>query len=277
MPAFVRIGTGKANQAVMTAFLNLCGKAATAACAFSAGTPAATTAKWHRLLRLARTHPITIGGPQAGTYRYPDVVSAASNLNRVDQWQANAALLQQLWAAATGGQPSPPPTPSPSATPSLSPTPSPSPTSGSGPGYYTGAEQQLAIQCADSLNPRDPAAYTAAAATGTFAPIAAWNLFGCADWPAAAAQDRYRGPWNRPTASTILVVGNTGDPWTAYQGSVAMSRDLARARLLTVHGYGHTTGNNPSTCAFSDIIKYTVTSALPAPGAVCQQDINPFP
>ena len=28
----------------------------------------------------------------------------------------------------------------------------------------------------------------------------------CADWPAAAAQDRYAGPWNRPTASTILVL-----------------------------------------------------------------------
>ena len=96
-------------------------------------------------------------------------------------------------------------------------------------------------------------------------------------WPAAAAQDRYAGPWNRPTASTILVVGNTGDPWTGYQDSVAMSSELARARLLTVDGYGHTTGENRSTCAIGDMVSYTLTGALPAPGTVCQQNINPFP
>ena len=130
---------------------------------------------------------------------------------------------------------------------------------------------------ADSPNPRHPAAYAAAAALGTFAPRYAWTTLGCADWPAAAAGDRYTGPWNRPTASTILVIGNTHDPDTAYQNSVAMSRDLARARLLTVDGYGHTTGNNPSTCAFTYMINYALTGALPAPGTVCQQDINPFP
>ncbi|HVT67474.1 MAG TPA: alpha/beta hydrolase [Trebonia sp.] len=159
--------------------------------------------------------------------------------------------------------------------PSSSPTATPSPSSS--PGYYSGIEQQLAIVCADSPNPRDLAAYTAAAAVDTFAPTAAWNSFGCANWPAAAAQDRYTGPWNRPTASTILVVGNTGDPWTAYHDSVAMSRELARARLLTVDGYGHTSGENPSACAINDIVSYTITGTLPAPGAVCQQNATPFP
>jgi hypothetical protein len=145
----------------------------------------------------------------------------------------------------------------------------------SGPTDYSGEEQQLAIMCADSPNPRDPAAY--AAAINTFAPTYAWNTLGCADRPAAAAQDRYTGPWNRPTASTILLLANTGDPVTAYQDSVAMSHDLANARLLTVDGYGHTTGNNPSTCAIDDAVTYTLTGALPAPGTVCQQDTNPFP
>ena len=95
--------------------------------------------------------------------------------------------------------------------------------------------------------------------------------------PAAAAQDRYTGPWNRRPASPILVIGNTGDPLTAYQDSVAMSRLLARARLLTVDGYGHTTSNNPSTCAIGDAVSYTVSGVLPAPGTVCQQGIKPFP
>jgi hypothetical protein len=56
-----------------------------------------------------------------------------------------------------------------------------------------------------------------------------------------------------------------------------MSRDMARARLVTVNGYGHTTGNNPSTCAISDAVTYTLTGALPAPGTDCLQSATPIP
>jgi pimeloyl-ACP methyl ester carboxylesterase len=263
-PALVRMDSPQASQATMTAFLDLCGKATTKACAFSAGTPAATTAKWHKLLRLVSKHPVTLGKHQ--TFTYADTVVSV-DLDSVARWQSDAALLQRLWVAATSGELSPP-----LSTPSPAPAP---PASGSS--YYSGVEQQLAIMCADSPNPRDPAAYAAAAARGTFAPEYAWTTLGCAHWPAAAAQDRYAGPWNRPTASAILLLANTGDPVTAYQDSVAMSHDLTRARLLTVDGYGHTTGNNPSTCAINDAVTYTLTGALPAPGTVCQQNGTPFP
>jgi pimeloyl-ACP methyl ester carboxylesterase len=262
-PAMVRLDSPQASETTMTAFLDLCGKATTKACAFSAGTPATTTAKWHKLLRLVSKHPVKISGQ--GTYTYADTISSV-DLDSVAQWQSDAALLQRLWIAATGSKPIPSPAPSPA--------PAPPP---SGPGYYLGVEQQLAIMCADSPNPRDPSAYATAAALGTFAPRYAWTTLGCARWPAAAAQDRYTGPWNRPTASTILLLANTGDPVTAYQDSVAMSHDLARARLLTVDGYGHTTGANPSTCAIDDAVTYTLTGALPAPGTVCQQNGTPFP
>lgn len=73
------------------------------------------------------------------------------------------------------------------------------------------------------------------------------------------------------------MIGVTGDPATPYQGSVAMSRDLARARLLTVDGFGHTEFANPSTCATNDEVRYLTTGALPAPGAVCKQNGTPFP
>jgi pimeloyl-ACP methyl ester carboxylesterase len=252
----------QASEATMNSFLRLCGKATTKECAFSAGSPAATTAKWNTLLRLVSKHPVNLGG-QNGIYTYADVVTSV-DIGQVSQWQSNAALLQQLWTVAHGGKPSP----------------SPAPGSGSGPGpsgpsYYQGQEQGLAIICADSVNPRNLAAYTKAAAVNTFAPTQVWS--GCADWPAAAAQDRYTGPWNRWTASTILLIGNTGDPITAYQDSVAMSHLLARARLLTVDGYGHTTVNNPSACPIAVAVNYTVNGVLPAPGTVCQQNINPFP
>ena len=150
------------------------------------------------------------------------------------------------------------------------------------PAVYTGWEQALAVLCSDSPNPRDPAAYPAAARraytrSGAFGPQATWLLVACADWPAAAAQDRYSGPWNRPTASTILLLGNTGDPTTPYHGSVAMSRDLARARLLTVDEYGHTETGNPDTCATDYEIRYLLTGALPPPRTVCKQHTAPFP
>ena len=41
------------------------------------------------------------------------------------------------------------------------------------------------------------------------------------------------------SARPILLVGNKVDPATPYQDAVAMSHDLADARLVTVDGYGH--------------------------------------
>jgi pimeloyl-ACP methyl ester carboxylesterase len=181
VPAYSRLGAPEATEAVMTAFLDLCGNASVKACAFSAGTPAATTAKWYTLLRLVSEHPVSLG--TQGTYTYADVVGAASNLGRVDEWQSNAVLLQQVWTAATGGNPSPEPV--------SSPAPSPSPS------YYTGQEQQLAIVCADSPNPRDLADYVAAAHGTGPPPAPSW-------WSATPATPgpptRTRSPW--PTNST---------------------------------------------------------------------------
>jgi pimeloyl-ACP methyl ester carboxylesterase len=259
-PIWLRQHSDQASAASMRAFLDLCGQTTTAACAFSAGTPAVTRAKWDTLLRRLGRHPVTIG---TQTYTYADSVVSVP-LGTVSQWQAGASLLQQLWVASAAGS-------GPSASASAAP-----------PAVYTGQEQTLAVLCSDSPNPRDPAAYAAAAQlayarSGGFGLQWAWNSEACADWPAAAAQDRYAGPWNRPTASTILVLGNTGDPVLPYRDSVAMSRYLARARLLTVDGYGHTEAANPSTCATDYEISYLLTGALPPAGTVCQQNATPFP
>lgn len=95
-------------------------------------------------------------------------------------------------------------------------------------------------------------------------------------WPRAAARDRYTGPWNRPTANPILLLGNTVDPATPYSNSIALSHELARARLLTIDGYGHTEFTNPSACAERYEVRYLTTGALPPAGIVCQQDGTPF-
>ena len=136
------------------------------------------------------------------------------------------------------------------------------------------------MECSDSPNPRNPAAFGRLAAlsfarAGDIGPSWAWNDGPCASWPARAA-DRYSGPWNRRTANPVLVIGNTYDPSTAYRGAVAMARDLARARLLTVNGYGHTELLNPSACAHSYESRYFIRGTLPPRGTRCRQDRPPF-
>ncbi len=55
-----------------------------------------------------------------------------------------------------------------------------------------------------------------------------------------------------------------------------MTRQLARARLLTVDGYGHTEMTNPSACATNHVDRYLIDKVLPPKGTRCAQDLNPF-
>jgi hypothetical protein len=55
-----------------------------------------------------------------------------------------------------------------------------------------------------------------------------------------------------------------------------MTRQLANARLLIVHGYGHTAFLNPSRCASNYMTAYFRTGALPPKGTVCRQNLPPF-
>jgi pimeloyl-ACP methyl ester carboxylesterase len=271
LTTFLRLGSDEGNAADMTAFLDLCGQTTTTACAFSAGTSAATRAKWNTLLSRLRQHPVAIGSPPHA-FTYADVIDSVP-LGEVSQWQQGATLLQQLWiASARSG-------PAPAATAGRTPA---SPRAVPAPSVYTGLEQQLAVLCPDSPNPHSLSAYAADAKlayarSGGFGLEWLWMSEACAQWPGNSTQDRYTGPWNRPTAHTILLLGNTGDPDLPYQDALAMQHDLARARLLTVRGYGHTEYSNPSTCALNDELSYLETGALPAVGTVCQENAQPFP
>ena len=74
----------------------------------------------------------------------------------------------------------------------------------------------------------------------------------------------------------MLVIGNTHDPAAPYRGARAMARLLARARLLTVDGYGHTSLTNPSACANGYASRYFIAKTLPPQGTRCKQDLKPF-
>jgi pimeloyl-ACP methyl ester carboxylesterase len=292
LPVQLRDGDGEANAKAMTGFLTLCGQASTSACAFSAGSPAATRAKWRTLLARLQRHPVTIGSPpQAVTYA--SLITAAPP-GQAAQWPQEAAELQQAWIAsgtgttaagssavaqAASGRDNPAGSgPAPG---SVSPAAAAATSSPALPPAYNGIEQLYALLCADTSNPRNPGSYpaiarNAARSLGGFGPEEAWLDEPCAQWPGNGAQDRYTGPWNRPTANPVLVFGNTGDPFVNYRDSVAAARDLGNARLLTINQFGHSEALNPDACATSYEVSYLLTGALPPVGAVCQ-GVPPFP
>ncbi|MCT7351304.1 alpha/beta hydrolase [Streptomyces sp. 15-116A] len=256
--AMLRLGADRAAGETVDQFLALCGSAPTARCAFSAGSPEATQEKYDRLMKRLRERPV-------GEWTYARTVDDMVNGLYVVHpgWTDLARRLQDLWQGRT-----PEPTPFPPAPP----VPNPNP--------YLGEEQASAVFCGDSPHPRDPAVYqelerASAARAGDAGRHWTWATAACTHWPGVAANP-YRGPWNKPTAHPILVVGTTVDPSTPYAAAKAMTRELADARLLTHSGHGHTALLNPSSCVAEYESRYLVDGTLPPAGTTCRQDTPPF-
>jgi pimeloyl-ACP methyl ester carboxylesterase len=271
LSTYLRMHSDKAAARALGAFLRICGQRSTQDCAFSAGSPAATRAKWDALLARLRQAPITLGGT---AFSYAFVVTTVSFAlsfvqpfstpvpgNSAPGWSGIAQDLQQLWTARSGTASARPGTPPAAAQ------------------RYGGAEQTYAVQCNEAPSP-PASAYPGLQRlllrrSGVTALPYLWTLDEpCATWP-VRGQDTYSGPWNAPT-SPILVIGNTTDPFLPLRDAIAMTRQLGNARLLVVHGYGHTELLNPSTCASNSMTAYFNTGALPPKGTVCRQNLPPF-
>jgi hypothetical protein len=257
------LGVATAAASEFDAFLRLCGQQNTQACAFSAGNPTATKAKWDALLAHVKREPITVGST---TYTYAAVVNLVAGsgaLDSVTAWPALAEDLQQGWLASSQ------PASARSAIAQAAVTRTQ---------RYSGNEQTLAILCADSASPpADAYPHLQRRLLRSGGPVGLPDLWAdepCATWPVHAV-DAYHGPWNAPT-NPILVINNTNDSATPLQNALAMTHDLADARLLVVKGYGHTTFSNPSTCADNYMTTYFLTGALPPKGTVCSQNLTPF-
>ncbi|MFG3475316.1 alpha/beta hydrolase [Streptomyces sp. NPDC047980] len=258
LTTFLRMGSDRTAAATLDRFLGLCGSTTVSRCAFSAGSPQATRDKFGRLLQRLRERPV---GPWTYGRTMGDVVNGLYVVH--PGWTDLAGRLQDLWQ---GRAPEPAPLPSPP------PVPHPDP--------YVGEEQASAVLCGDSPNPRDPGDYhaleeAAAVRAGDVGRFWTWAAEGCATWPTVAA-DRYTGPWNRPTAHPVLVVGTIYDPSTPYANAQAMARELANARLLTHDGYGHTALVNRSSCVQEHESRYFVDGTLPPPGTTCRPTTPPF-
>jgi pimeloyl-ACP methyl ester carboxylesterase len=276
LSTYLRMRSDKAAAKAMNAFLRICGQRSTRACAFSAGSPTATTAKWGALLGRLRKAPITVGGT---AYTYAEVVTTVSfglsivqpfstpvPGNSAPGWPGIAQDLQLLWTARNGRASARPGASAAGAAVTAQ--------------RYGGAEQAYAIQCDEAPSPPASAypglQHLLLRRSGVIALPYLWSLDEpCATWP-VRGQDTYTGPWNAPT-SPILVIGNTTDPFLPLRDDIAMTHQLGNARLLVVRGYGHTAFLNPSTCASTYMTTYFQTGALPPKGTACHQNLPPFP
>jgi len=285
LSTFLRIGSDLGGTTTLDEVIRRCGAVDTTACAFSAGSPEATTDKFATLLDRAKAGLVVDGqllddrALLATVQSQIYIIEPVPGFGRFPGYAAVAQFLQEAWQASE--QPaatSPAASPVPSS-PAASPAPSSPATSGAAGAqtYVTSGGRQRAVICGESPNPTSVDAIAAQARVSyQRAGLNAWP-FGamCQDWIVRAA-DSYLGPWDTPTKARVLVIGNVYDPATPYSSSQAMAAELANAQLLTVNGFGHTVLLNPSTCAQDYIAAYYLDGSLPPADARCDQDQPPF-
>ncbi|MEU0954489.1 alpha/beta hydrolase [Streptomyces niveus] len=103
-----------------------------------------------------------------------------------------------------------------------------------------------------------------------FGDFLGWGLLGCSEWPVP-------GEWDKPDVSApgaapILVIGNTGDPATPYEGARAMVKALGKGVgvELTYEGQGHGAYNSGSACVQNAVNGYLLDGKVPKNGTVCK-------
>jgi pimeloyl-ACP methyl ester carboxylesterase len=148
---------------------------------------------------------------------------------------------------------------------------------GSYPNLY---EAYFAVSCLDQAFDRDPQHYREreaefAAQAPVFGPWFAYSSLPCAYWHADPT------PLRTPKAAgapPILVIGNTGDPATPYKWSVAVSKQLQSAVLLTNDDEGHTAYLQGSNCVADIVNAYLLDLKVPDEGTSCgDAGIEPVP
>ncbi|WP_030232417.1 MULTISPECIES: alpha/beta hydrolase [unclassified Streptomyces] len=140
--------------------------------------------------------------------------------------------------------------------------------------YDNSAAAHTAISCADA-KPRYDAAYVERklpefrAASPLFGDSLAWGMIGCTDWAVAGAADH--PDVSAPGAAPILVVGNTGDPATPYEGARKMVEALGKGVgvELTYRGQGHGAYDSKNKCVQGAVNGYLLDGKVPKAGTVC--------
>jgi pimeloyl-ACP methyl ester carboxylesterase len=103
-----------------------------------------------------------------------------------------------------------------------------------------------------------------------FGDFLGWDMAGwCHGWPVAGQYDTPEV--SAPGAAPILVVGNTGDPATPYEGARKMADELGKGVgvELTWKGEGHGAYGSGSDCVDSTVNAYLLKGTVPKDGKVC--------
>ncbi|GAB7104333.1 alpha/beta hydrolase [Streptomyces phaeofaciens JCM 4814] len=103
-----------------------------------------------------------------------------------------------------------------------------------------------------------------------FGDFLGWDTAGwCHDWPVAGQFDTPEV--SAAGAAPILLVGNTGDPATPYEGARKMADELGKdvGVLLTWKGEGHGAYGSGSDCVDSAVNAYLLKGTVPKDGTVC--------
>jgi pimeloyl-ACP methyl ester carboxylesterase len=130
------------------------------------------------------------------------------------------------------------------------------------------------INCADD-KPRYTADYVEQklpefrAASALFGDSLAWGMVSCTGWAVPGAADH--PDVSAPGSAPILVVGNTGDPATPYEGARKMAEALGKGVgvELTYKGEGHGAYNRKNTCVQDAVNGYLLEGKVPTTGTVC--------
>ncbi|MGC9544465.1 alpha/beta hydrolase [Streptomyces sp. UG1] len=140
--------------------------------------------------------------------------------------------------------------------------------------YSNIAAANVSINCADD-KPRYTPEYVEQklpefrSASRVFGDFLAWSMLSCTDWAVAGAADH---PDVAASGSApILVVGNTGDPATPYEGARRMAQALGKGVgvELTYKGQGHGAYDSKNKCVQDAVNGYLLDGKVPAAGTVC--------
>ncbi|WP_324787624.1 alpha/beta hydrolase [Streptomyces sp. H51] len=132
----------------------------------------------------------------------------------------------------------------------------------------------VSINCADARPRYTPAQVERRlpafrAASPVFGDYLAWSMISCTDWPVAGAADH--PVVSAPGSAPILVVGNTGDPATPYEGAKKMVDALGPGVgvELTYKGQGHGAYDSKNKCVQRAVNSYLLDGRVPPNGTVC--------
>ncbi len=141
--------------------------------------------------------------------------------------------------------------------------------------YGTTTHSQRVISCLDdkqrpTLEETKQALPRFEKVSPVFGAFLGWDTAGwCHDWPVPGQHETPEV--SAPGADPVLVVGNTGDPATPYEGARKMADELGEGTgvMLTWKGQGHGAYGSGSDCVDSAVDAYLLKGTVPEDGKVC--------